>query len=339
LYVALFPKGTNTFAPSKVISLNQTGQFPLASNFKQAVLFEVLRQADTGKLKLKERFNVTRANQSLGWYPYDNSDVIELAKRMIQFSDNTATDMLFRRIGLGNLHPTAVALGLCRTRLILPTKTWWAAQAGFGGSEWPKYALARAARSFANAPFQTQLEMAERLDRNAQQVSVDQLNKALKPYWDGRNGGREGMAEIDRNLQNASTPLEWARFIHHVFLENKLSSANQQRFREIMGLGTGRYFLKVPFVSYGGKSGNTARLLTHSGLIQTRSGDRLIYVYMNDRSETLATREQTPLVFRFISDALRKLMRPSDLVPLKPPKPPTDSKQLENVSPKARSTR
>ncbi len=342
LYVALFPKNSSDFAPSKVISVNPSLQFPLASNFKQSVLLEVLRQADAGTLKLSEKFNITRANQSLGWYPYDGSPVMELAKRMIQFSDNTATDTLFRRIGLGSLQPLADELGLCHTRLQLPTKAWWTAQAGFGGPDFPKYALVSASRTFAQAPFEKRLEIAQRLDAAAQRVGPDALTRAVEVYFGGRNGGPDTMSQIDRNLQNASTPFEWARFIHAEFLEDKLSIANHQRFRETMALGSGRYLLKVPFVYYGGKSGNTARLLTHSGYLETKSGDRLIYVYMNDTSQNPATREETPIVYKFISAALGKLMRPGDLIPDKKKtltNPPIDPRELEYTAPKTRKPR
>jgi beta-lactamase class A len=342
LYVALFPKGSSDFAPAKVISINPSLQFPLASNFKQSVLLEVLRQADAGTLKLTEKFNITRANQSLGWYPYDGSPVMELARRMIQFSDNTATDTLFRRVGLGSLQPLADELGLCHTRLQLPTKAWWTAQAGFGGPDFPKYALVSASRSFAQAPFEKRLEIAQRLDAAAQRVGPDALTRAVEVYFGGRNGGRDTMSEIDRNLQNASTPFEWARFIHAEFLTNKLSAVNHQRFRETMALGSGRYLLKVPFAYYGGKSGNTARLLTHSGYLETKSGDRLIYVYMNDTSQNPATREETPIVYKFISAALAKLMRPADLIPDKKKAvttPPIDPRELEYNAPRTKKPR
>jgi beta-lactamase class A len=79
--------------------------------------------------------------------------------------------------------------------------------------------------------------------------------------------------------------------------------------------GKGRYLLNVPITYFGGKSGNTARVLTYSGYLETKSGDRLIYAYMNDSSEEIATRDQTPQAFFWINAALRKLMRPEDLKP------------------------
>jgi beta-lactamase class A len=318
LYVARFPKNATGFAPDQAIQVNPEWQFPLASNFKTAVLFEVMRQLQAGNLKANEKFLVTRANQSLGDFPFDNTPVLALGMRMIEWSDNTATDMLFRRVGLERLQPLADHLRLCNTRLQLPTKTWWVAQAGFGGPDFPKYGLRNASRIFASADFATRLEMAKRLDAFAQKVAPDRLNAAVETYFAGRNGGREAMGEIDRNLQNASTPQEWARFLIAAFGQNGLEPKWNQKFREIMYHGKGRSFLKVPFTYFGGKSGNTARVLTYSGYLETKSGDRLVYAYMNDSSEEIATRDQTPQAFFWINAALRKLMRPEDLKPIKP---------------------
>jgi beta-lactamase class A len=278
---------------------------------------------DAGTIKTTERFDVTEANRSYGLsYPYDNNPLLNLGMIMIKSSDNTATDILFRRVGLDGLQPTAQRLNLCNTRLLLPTKTWWTAQAGFGGADFPKYGLVAASRRFANAPYPTQLALAERLDQKAQNISADTLYRVLEHgYYAGRNGGVDTMSQIDRNLQNASTPHEWARFMWNAFVGLDLSPSSQQRFRKIMYHGKGRSYLRVPFKYYGGKSGNTARILTYSGFLETLSGDKVIYVYMNDSSQNLITRDETDLAFSYINAALKKVIRPADLVRPKPIKP------------------
>ena len=334
LYIARFPKGSSEFAPDRVIQVNPEWQFPLASNFKTAVMLEVMRELQAGDVKPNEKFVVTKANQSLGDYPFDNTPVLELGRRMIEWSDNTATDILFRRVGLEKLQPFVDRLRLCNTRLQLPTKTWWVAQAGFGGPDFPKYALRNASRTFAGADFATRLEIAKRLDGYALKVAPDRLNAAVETYFAGRNGGREAMGEIDRNLQNASTPHEWARFLFAAFAHNNLEPKWNLKFREIMSHGKGRYYLKVPLTYYGGKSGNTARVLTYSGYLETKSGDRLIYAYMNDSSEEIATRDQTPQAFFWINAALRKLMRPEDLKRITKPSAKSDTGKAK--SPEAR---
>ena len=314
LFVGRLTRGSRDFQFDRATWLLPGGQFPLASNFKISVLYELLRAVDSGQVKLSEKFKVTSGNQSYGRYPYDNSDVMTLAHAMIAWSDNTATDILYRRIGLAALHPLSSELQLCNTRLLLPTKAWWAAQAGYGGADFPKYALVGATRKFALAPFETQLEIAERLDAAAQKVSAERLRKALDfGYFAGRNGGVDTMSQIDRQIQNASTPSEWARVLHHTFVNPKLSPKTAAMFRTVMSHGKGKSYLRVPFKYFGGKSGNTARVLTYSGYVETLSGDRVIYVYMNDSSQNLMTRDETPQAFKLINTALRLVMRPEDL--------------------------
>ncbi|WP_211238221.1 serine hydrolase, partial [Deinococcus pimensis] len=125
-----------TLRPVRAVGRDVDAQFPLASSYKQAVLWALLRQIDEGRVKLTERFDVTTGAQSLGNYPFDGSDVRALATRMIHNSDNTATDLLHRRVGLDAVQEVADDLGLCRTRLILPTKDWWVAQTKLGAA-WP----------------------------------------------------------------------------------------------------------------------------------------------------------------------------------------------------------
>jgi beta-lactamase class A len=323
LFVGRLTRGSKEFRFDRATWLNPQSQFPLASNYKTSVLYELMRAVDNGNVKLAERFNVTKANQSYGRYPYDGSDVMQLATAMIAWSDNTATDILHRRVGLGALQSTARDLRLCNTRLLLPTKAWWAAQAGFGGQDFPKYGLVSATRKFAAYPFDAQLKIASRLDAAAQQVSAEVMRRSLDfGYFAGRNGGVDSMSQIDRNLQNASTPAEWARYLHHAFVDADLSAASYKRFRETMSKGRGRSLIRVPFTAYGGKSGNTARVLTYSGYLETLSGDRVIYVYLNDSSQNLITRDETPLAFNLINAALKQVMRPEDLVRPKPTKKP-----------------
>lgn len=314
LFVGRLTRGSKEFQFDRATWLLPDGQFPLASNFKTSVLYELMRAVDAGRVKLSEKFKVTSANQSYGRYPFDNSDVMTLAHAMIAWSDNTATDILYRRIGLSALHPLSLELSLCNTRLLLPTKAWWAAQAGYGGTDFPKYALVGATRKFALAPFETQLEIAKRLDAAAQNVSAERLRKSLDfGYFAGRNGGVETMSQIDRQIQNVSTPHEWARVLNHAFVNPKLSPKTAAMFRQVMSHGKGRSYIRVPFKYFGGKSGNTARVLTYSGFLETLSGDRVIYVYMNDSSRNLITRDETPQAFKLINDALRLVMRPEDL--------------------------
>jgi beta-lactamase class A len=306
LWVARFEPGQTEFKPSKVTGHNPQAVFALASNYKTAVLLEVLRQADGGQLDLAERFVITNANQSLGAYPFDNTPIPDLALRMIQWSDNTATDILHRRVGLGSLQTLADELKLCQTRLLLPTKAWWTAQAGLGGPDFPKDALLNAARRFATAAASERLQIATRLDQRAQSYRPDQISRNLDRYFEQTTDWARS-AQIDRYLQNASSPLEWARYLWFAFGENGLSEAANAEFRRIMSKGFGPRLLRVKHAYAAGKSGNTAGVLGFSGFLEAEDGSRYIYVFLSDEISAIFTLDRYRRAFGLINEALLKL--------------------------------
>ncbi len=98
--------------------------FPQASSIKIAVLAELYRQAQTGKLKLSDLYTV----QSSDLVP--DSDIMggltpgvtritlrDLATMMVAVSDNSATNVLIDRVGMENVNALLDSHGLSHTRL------------------------------------------------------------------------------------------------------------------------------------------------------------------------------------------------------------------------------
>jgi len=98
--------------------------FPQASSIKIAVLAELYRQAQAGKLKLTDLYTM----QASDLVP--DSDIMggltpgvtrvtlrDLATMMIAVSDNSATNVLIDRIGMDNVNALMDSLGLTHTRL------------------------------------------------------------------------------------------------------------------------------------------------------------------------------------------------------------------------------
>jgi beta-lactamase class A len=96
----------------------------LASVFKIPVLLELCRRSAAGELDPTERVRVTSADRVLG--PTGLSVVLDdvelswrdLAYLMMSVSDNTATDVIMRRLGLGRIQATLAELGLQKTKLV-----------------------------------------------------------------------------------------------------------------------------------------------------------------------------------------------------------------------------
>jgi beta-lactamase class A len=100
--------------------------FPQASSIKLAVLLELLRQAQEGKLSLDEKHTIRRSEMTVG----DEEPIIsmlgdgtvtmtlrDLAVFMVVLSDNSATNILIDRLGMENLNAGLARLDLKETKL------------------------------------------------------------------------------------------------------------------------------------------------------------------------------------------------------------------------------
>jgi beta-lactamase class A len=98
--------------------------FPQASSIKVAVLAELYRQAQQGKLKLTDLYTVQKSDL------VQDSDIMngltpgvtritlrDLATMMVAVSDNSATNVLIDRVGMNNVNSLLDSLGLSHTRL------------------------------------------------------------------------------------------------------------------------------------------------------------------------------------------------------------------------------
>ena len=98
--------------------------FPQASSIKMAVLAELYRQAQAGKLKLTDLYTVQAADlvpdsTIMGGLTPGVTRITlrDLATMMIAVSDNSATNVLIDRVGMENVNALMDSLGLAHTRL------------------------------------------------------------------------------------------------------------------------------------------------------------------------------------------------------------------------------
>jgi beta-lactamase class A len=95
--------------------------FPTASTIKLAILYELFAQADEGRVPLDEAAPLDRARAVPGGLLYELTTPAlsprDLAVAMILQSDNTATNVLIDRVGMGAVNRRMAALGLSGTAL------------------------------------------------------------------------------------------------------------------------------------------------------------------------------------------------------------------------------
>lgn len=288
-----------TLNPLRIIGTNTTETFPLASTYKQAVLWAVLREFDAGRVSPTERFDITNANQSLGSYPFDGTNLRTLSTRMIQHSDNTATDILHRRVGLSEVQKITDDLGLCHTRVILPTKDWWILQTGL-------FKPSNGLNGWTSAQKTQRLDLAQEIDAASQKYRADTVQAKLNDYFEKRYN-----IDDDLKVHNYSTPEEWGTFLTHFYLKPNLSARADKWRKADMKLGFGQHALylgehKIKW--FGGKGGNGWRILTYSGYIQTEDDKHVVYAFMQHGSHQTYTIPNTRAAFAWISSAMQQVL-------------------------------
>lgn len=105
------------------VGYNAGASMPAASTIKVPVMVEVFRQLSQGRFDLRRR--VTLLARDKDWGSGELCDasvgsthtVAELLSKMIDISDNTATNMLIRLVGRSSINASMTELGLDHTRL------------------------------------------------------------------------------------------------------------------------------------------------------------------------------------------------------------------------------
>jgi beta-lactamase class A len=93
-----------------------TQPFPTASTIKLAILYELVKRAGDGTLKLDETITLDRARAVPGGLLYElgtpTLSLRDYANAMVIESDNTATNILITRLGMDAINTRMAALGL-----------------------------------------------------------------------------------------------------------------------------------------------------------------------------------------------------------------------------------
>ena len=109
-------------------AVNGNLRFPTASLIKVAVMVEAYHQIAEGKFRAETAVTLAESDKAGDepvvlnqLHPGISLTVSDLLALMIAFSDNTATNLLVRRVGAANVDRRMVAYGLPNTKIFRPT--------------------------------------------------------------------------------------------------------------------------------------------------------------------------------------------------------------------------
>jgi len=129
----------------QTFAVNADTIFPQASSIKIPLLIELMRQAQSGKINLRDRVDIHRAglvggSGVLQFFSDGGSSISihDLAVLMVVLSDNSATNLLIDRVGMDNVNSMLDGLDLHRTRLARKMMDITAEQAGRENQSTPR---------------------------------------------------------------------------------------------------------------------------------------------------------------------------------------------------------
>jgi beta-lactamase class A len=305
-YAAAYRNNQDT--PFITVALNDpTEVFPTASLFKPFVVRAALQAVDVGRFKLETPFKATPENRSIESYPKGTNSLLELAKRAIARSDNTASDILQLAVGPAQLAREVNAKSACTT-ILLTTKAWWAAQGGLSSSVLGSDVFL-GARGYAERSFEDRLEVAGRLIAASKKVSGPAVEAAIDTYFHGPTY----TPDLELMLQNTTTAQAFTELFASELRSRDLKDSTRDLFRSIMRTGcciAKNSLLRSMYRA--AKAGSGWRILNLTGYVELSSGITLAYTYLNDQSDTLDSEDiekQIKPVNAWIDQALLELLR------------------------------
>ncbi|NUP00446.1 MAG: serine hydrolase [Nonomuraea sp.] len=235
---------------------------PLASVFKVPLLVEFCRQADAGRLDPADRVTVTAADRVTGSTGLSAmlDDVTmsprDLAYLMIAVSDNTAADVLLRRVGIEAVNTMLDAFGLGGTRVLQSGRAMFESMELDTGHGWPYLDPDDIARLRVLDPARTNRSTPREMTRLLAMIWRDEAATPRScawmrgvltmqvwphrlasgfPYDDVEVGGKTGTLPTLRNEAGVVEYPDGGRYAVAVFTRSFGTALNQPRADAVIG--------------------------------------------------------------------------------------------------------
>jgi len=198
---------------------NADDLYPMASCFKIPVMVEVMRRVDTGSLRLDDRLTLTEADKSPGstlihCHEGLRPSVRDLLYLMITLSDNTATDMLWRLVGLGSVNETMRGFGLETIDCFMPDRECFLIESG-AGEEWTGLSGPEIVARWRELEARGEYEEALRrvLEENARLSGAGFLHLYERRWGRDESLGYDDSFAVDQALDNMGSPRDMAALL------------------------------------------------------------------------------------------------------------------------------
>ena len=261
--------------------------YPMASCFKIPVMVEVMRQVDAGVLRLDDRLTLTEADKSPGstlihCHEGLRPSVRDLLYLMITLSDNTATDMLWRLVGLGSVNETMRRLGLETIDCFMPNREYFLIESG-AGEEWAGLSGAEIVARWREIEACAGYEDAFRrvLEENARLSGAGFLHLYERRWGRDESLGYDDSFAVDQALDNMGSPRDMAELLSMVAQSRCASAPSCRLMLEVMARQEWRE--KIPAglpegLLVANKTGGVSGTSNDAAIVYTPAGAPMVMV-------------------------------------------------------------
>lgn len=269
------------------VYLDADESYPMASCFKIPVMVQVMRQVDAGILHLDDRVTLREADKSPGstlihCHEGLRPSVRDLLYLMITLSDNTATDMLWRLVGLGSVNEAMRGLGLETIDCAMPNREYFLIESG-AGDEWAGLSGPQIVARWREltGPEARADTLARVREENARLSGSGFLHLYESRWGRDESLGYADAFAVDQSLDNMGTPRDMAELLAMI-AENRCASAPSCRLMaEIMAHQEWRE--KIPAglpdgLVVANKTGGVSGTSNDAAIVRTPSGAPVVMV-------------------------------------------------------------
>lgn len=268
----------------KELSIDSDKIYPLASVFKIAVMVETFRQIEDGLISLDERIELEPQHYCIGEgvlqyvSPGLKPTVEDLLALMIIFTDNTASEMLWKRIGIQRVNMLIRELGLAKTSIYIPYRESYLMSMGYG--PFKNQPIPEAARRWKGLSDLERMKALDETEREASGLSIEDFRTKYESIYGTKAEKKFKTQRVyDEVFDNLGTPKEIGVLLEKIFRNEVVSPAACNRMLKLLLRQkdpTAMTAFLSPDIPFALKSGVTFATMTNAGIIFVSSHSHVV---------------------------------------------------------------
>jgi beta-lactamase class A len=267
--------------------------YPLGSVFKIPLMVEVFRQADEGLISLDEKLRLENRHYCIGsgilqyLSPGIELSVRDLITLMIVATDNTASQMLWKRIGIQRVNMLMREMGLARTSIYLPWREGFLLT--MGKSPYKSFSVQEAARNWKGLSDIERMKVLNEVDSEYTNLSVEQFRREYENLYGVKEEKKfKTQREYDQVFDNIGTPREIGSLLEKILKGGVVSKEASRQILDLMtrnmsGSTLPEYLSDDVLVA--SRSGITAGTVNNAGIIYLNSNSHIVLCVFCKRLE------------------------------------------------------